>query len=100
MIIPSSSRQIFTRNCVDTDKIRLLGYGYDSKGMKIYDYAVPLKIDLMLFLSKSEFFKIDKLRAKLINVPQADLPKDSCANTPVNDCTRGFLCKSSHKEIY
>ena len=86
MIIPSSSRQIFTRNCVDTDKIRLLGYGYDSKGMKIYDYAVPLKIDLMLFLSKSEFFKIDKLRAKLINVPQADLP-----NTDFDSIVRGNL---------
>lgn len=75
MIIPSQSRQILESNCVDVDKIRLLGYSYDSSGMKIYNYAFPLKIDLKLFLSDSEFFKIDKLRAKLINVPYNQLPR-------------------------
>lgn len=71
----NASYKILEDNSVDTSKIRLLGYNYNNNRLKNYKYRIPLQIDLKNFLSPSEFFKIDKLRARLIKVPLSEIPK-------------------------
>ena len=71
----NASYKILKDNSVDTSKIRLLGYNYNNNRLKNYKYRIPLQIDLKNFLSPSEFFKIDKLRARLIKVPWSEIPK-------------------------